>query len=290
MLKVDNVYVSGWDAALRGMRNPLMSHNKSDSGYRPKSYDYSGPVGSYNLEELAVPIDYIIGKNDMKLCKALIKAGSPDRKFLRMIHVSIDITAPLYWWKEMDQYKVSTVTDSCSTMHKIHSRDLTLEDFSYEHLYSSNVELLKTTIKCINDSRRDFINRTDAYPEVNEFNKDIKKLDWWQMIQLLPTSYNQLRTWDGNYETLMSMYFQRRHHKLDEWHTFCNWILTLPYMKEFLSVLDESIIQDNKVEKVEEQKEELARPREKGSVKTEMDDPIYPPSNVFKVPESSTNL
>lgn len=218
MLKVEDLDFSGLNTAIRSMRNPLNSWNKSDSKLIPVDMEFR--PGAFKFE---------IGEKDLSLCKALIKAGNSDRKFLRMIHVSVNITAPLYWWKEMDQYKVGTVTDSCSTMHKIHSRDLTIEDFSTEHLNDLMKNTLKGIIELMNLYRKKFIETKD-------------KENWWQIIQMLPSSYNQMRTWDGNYETLMSMYFQRRNHKLDEWHTFCDWILTLPYMKEFIGALDEKVL------------------------------------------------
>lgn len=205
MIEISNMETSGWNAAIRGMRNPLSSWNKADSTISSK--------------------EIILGENDKRLALLLTKAGPSDRKFLRMIHVSMDINAPLYWWKEMDQYKVSTVTDSCSTMHKIHSRDLTLGDFSHEHLTDESKELLISVIEEINKNRK-------LYKETNQ------KEYWWQMIQLLGSSYNQKRTWDGNYETLLGIYFQRRHHKLDEWHTLCNYIIELPYMKDLIETLD----------------------------------------------------
>ena len=219
MIKIDNTQVYGLDNAIRAMRNPLNSWDKSDSRVLFNNDDEPGQ-GPFRFE---------IGENDMKLCKALIKAGNSDRKFLRMIHVQMDITAPLYFFKEFDTYKISTVTNSCSTMHKIHSRDLTLDDFSTEHLDEDSLGCIEDTIYVINRNR-------ERFKETND------KKYWWQMIQLLPSSFNQMRTWDGNYETLMSMYFQRRNHKLDEWHTLCDWILTLPYMKEFIGVLDTSVL------------------------------------------------
>lgn len=214
MLKIVNTQIYGLANAIRAMRNPLNSWDKSDSTSEPIDMEFRPGFFKFNL-----------GEKDLKLCQALIKAGNSDRKFLRMIHIQTDITAPLYWWKEMDQYKVGTVTDSCSTMHKIHSRDLTIEDFSHEHLEEPMLNTLKGLIEFINYYREKFIETKD-------------KENWWQIIQMLPSSYNQMRTWDGNYETLISMYFQRRNHKLDEWHTVCDWILTLPYMKEFISILD----------------------------------------------------
>lgn len=206
MLSVNNIEVNGFEGALRGIRNPMNSWDKADS-----TFD-NGVVK--------------IGTNDLNLCKALIKAGNSDRKFLRMIYVTMDIYAPLYWWKEIDQYKVATVTDSCSTMHKIHSKDLTLRDFSTEHLNDTNLNVLASFINTINTYRQKFVESKD-------------KSDWWQIIQMLPSSFNQLRTWSGNYETLLSMYFQRRNHKLDEWHVLCNAIKHLPYMSEFINAIEE---------------------------------------------------
>ena len=178
-----------------------------------------------------------IGKADMKLCKNLIKAGSSDRKFMRMIHVQADVTAPLYWWKEYDTYKVGTVANSCSTMHTIHKRDLTLDDFSHEHLSERGIEFLQNLINEINRNRSLYTEGFKGVPGDNDC--DVKPFDknyWWQIIQLLPSSFNQERTIDLDYETLFSIYHQRKNHKLDEWRGFCNWIETLPYMKEFLGL------------------------------------------------------
>ena len=214
MIKIEDVEVMGIRKAIKGMRNPLNSWDKSDSYFLLQCSQYAGCKKTE---------DYRIGEVDMKLCKNLIKAGSPDRKFLRMIHVQADVTAPLYWWKEYDTYKVGTVANSCSTMHTIHKRDLTLDDFSYEHLIPVALDCLNETIKTINTAR--------------QFVVDMKlKEDWWQMIQLLPSSFNQMRTIDLNYENLLSIYRQRKSHKLDEWREFCKWIETLPYMKEFLGL------------------------------------------------------
>ena len=214
MIKIEDVEVMGIRKAIKGMRNPLNSWDKSDSYFLLQCSQYAGCKKTK---------DYRIGEVDMKLCKNLIKAGSPDRKFLRMIHVQADVTAPLYWWKEYDTYKVGTVANSCSTMHTIHKRDLTLDDFSYEHLIPVALDCLNETIKTINTAR--------------QFVVDMKlKEDWWQMIQLLPSSFNQMRTIDLNYENLLSIYRQRKGHKLDEWREFCKWIETLPYMKEFLGL------------------------------------------------------
>ena len=214
MLKIENTEVLGWDAAIRGMRNPLNSWEKSDSQFVRDS-DY-GCFGVCPCAELVDCDCYHVGPNDLKLMNTLRNAGTDHRKFMRMITVYLDITAPLYWWKEFDTYKVGTVANSCSTMHKIAAKEFTLEDFSHEHLGYQSIRVLKDTIKVMNDFREEFI-------------KDHEKVNWWQMIQLLPSSYNQKRTVMLNYEVLANMYKSRRNHKLDEWHTFCDWIESLPY-------------------------------------------------------------
>lgn len=214
MLKVENVEVLGWDAAIRGMRNPLNSWEKSDSQFVRDS-DY-GCFGVCPCAEFVDCDCCHVGPNDLKLMNTLRNAGTDHRKFMRMITVYLDITAPLYWWKEFDTYKVGTVANSCSTMHKIAAKEFTLEDFSHEHLGYQSIRVLKDTIKVMNDFREEFI-------------KDHEKVNWWQMIQLLPSSYNQRRTVMLNYEVLANMYKSRRNHKLDEWHTFCDWIESLPY-------------------------------------------------------------
>lgn len=215
MIKFENTEVFNFDGALRGMRNPLNSWDKSDS-----------KIGRDYKSQLE------IGPNDLKLAQNLIKAGSDHRKFLRQILVSVDITAPLYWWKEFDTYKVGTVANSCSTMHKIHAKKFELGDFSYEYLYDSSYyndepvnsyELLYHTINTLNYYR-------DKYIETKE------KIYWWQMIQLLPSSYNQKRTVTLNYEVLRNIYGSRRNHKLDEWSIgFMEWINTLPYAEELIA-------------------------------------------------------
>ena len=205
MIKIEHTDVYGWHNAIRGMRNPLNSWHKSDSGHKPIYID-----GNFE------GVEYIIGENDLDLMKRLIAAGSDHRKFMRMIAVWADITAPFYWWKEFDTYKVGTVANSCSTMHKIHSEEITLDDFSTEHLTEYNRNILLQIIRNLNTARKMFIDGKD-------------KADWWQMIQLLPTSYNQKRTVMLNYEVLRNMYHARKNHKLDEWHTFCEWIESLPY-------------------------------------------------------------
>ena len=229
MIKIEDVEVMGMRKAIKGMRNAMNSWEKRDSSLLLCHEIICAvcPYESLDSIECDNKSHFIIGEADMKLCKNLIKAGSPDRKFLRMIHVQADVTAPLYWWKEYDTYKVGTVANSCSTMHTIHKRDLTLDDFSYEHLIPVALDCLNETIKTINTAR--------------QFVVEMKlKEDWWQMIQLLPSSFNQMRTIDLNYENLLSIYRQRKGHKLDEWREFCKWIETLPYMKEFLG-LDEQV-------------------------------------------------
>lgn len=219
MIKIENTEVYGWKAAVRGMRNPMNSWSKSDS-----QYDVTG----FWDEQMTLPAEttpFIAGDNDLKLMKTLVNAGSDHGKFMRMITVTCDITAPLYWWKEFDTYKVGTVANSCSTMHKIQAKEFTLDDFSHEHLI--NTCLLETIINTLNAYRiiyNGYDQQTDTYK--HEFSK---KDIWWQMIQLLPSSYNQKRTVMLNYEVLRNMYHARKNHKLDEWHTFCDWIETLPY-------------------------------------------------------------
>lgn len=212
MIKIENVDVFGWEAAIRGMRNPMNSWDKSDSEFNVES----SSTGMW------------LGANDLKLMKSLSKAGNDHAKFLRMINVTIDITAPLYWYKEYDTYKVGTVANSCSTMHKIHAKEFTLDDFSHEHLlpYPSE-EVFVKIVEALNIARNCYL----------ECQNPITKKDWWwQMIQLLPSSYNQKRTVQLNYQVLKSMYFARKNHKLDEWREFCEWVESLPYAKELICV------------------------------------------------------
>lgn len=229
MLKIENVEVVGWEAAIRGMRNPKNSWAKSDS-----HWDYVNQGPEYLTVAHFDDADFNIGPNDKKLMSTLHNAGTDHRKFMRMITVYLDITAPLYWWKEFDTYKVGTVANSCSTMHKIAAKEFTLEDFSCEHLCDDELELLKEIIARLNMNRIVFIakddKRVDRYSVMTDecYAKYKKKL-WWQMIQLLPSSYNQKRTVMLNYEVLANIYKSRRHHKLDEWHTLCDWIESLPY-------------------------------------------------------------
>lgn len=211
MLKIEKTETFGWEAAIRGMRNPMNSWEKSDSEwYNDPIYDEENPIFIHDK-----PI-FSIGSNDLDLMKRLSKAGTDHRKFMRMFTVYCDITAPLYWWKEFDTYKVGTVANSCSTMHKIHSKPLSINDFSTEHLEFLAAQNLRGTIELINEYRATYLDTKD-------------KKYWWQMIQLLPSAYNQKRTVMMNYEVLANIYKSRKKHKLDEWHNFCDWIKTLPY-------------------------------------------------------------
>lgn len=220
MLKISNFEVMGWEHAIRGMRNPMNSWEKSDSEFSVCECEQWPHDIKKSLVEL--------GPNDLDLMKQLRNAGTDHRKFMRMITVYVDILAPLYWWKEFDTYKVGTVANSCSTMHKIAAKEFTLEDFSCEHLSEPSLKNLRSVIKCMNDYREEFL-------------KDKDKHNWWQMIQLLPSSYNQKRTVMLNYEVLANIYKSRRNHKLDEWHTFCDWIEELPYSELITGYEEEEV-------------------------------------------------
>ena len=237
MLKIENTEVMGWEHAIRGMRNPKNSWEKSDSGVcatHGPAHCADCVYTDCHADDVEIGTKYILGPNDLDLMTRLRNAGTDHRKFMRMITVYLDITAPLYWWKEFDTYKVGTVANSCSTMHKIAAKEFTLEDFSCEHLCDDELELLKEIITRLNMNRVVFIakddKRVDRYSVMSDecYAKYKKKL-WWQMIQLLPSSYNQKRTVMLNYEVLANIYKSRRHHKLDEWHTLCDWIESLPY-------------------------------------------------------------
>ena len=220
MIKFENIEVVGWEHAIRGMRNPKNSWQKSDS------YTCYATGGCHCEEENyinGVCHGVTLGENDRDLMMRLRNAGTDHRKFMRMITVYVDITAPLYWWKEFDTYKVGTVANSCSTMHKIHAKEFTMDDFSIEHLSEHSKAYFKELIDLLNFYRADFNN-----PEVDGDPKN-KKFYWWQMIQLLPSSYNQRRTVQLNYEVLANIYKSRKDHKLDCWRDFCSWIETLPY-------------------------------------------------------------
>ncbi len=246
MLKIENVEVTGWEAAIRGMRNPMNSWGKSDSGYgcgdrldTPDIQFCSRCTSALFCN--GVDTHYVIGKNDIDLMKRLAKGGSVHAKYRRMINVTMDITAPLYYLKELDTYTVGTVCNSCSTMHKIQAKEFTLEDFSCEHLLDT-VPLASISINLTGPnhfiSSRHFMELTcqmlNHYRKLYLETKD--KTYWWQMIQLLPSSYNQRRTYQFNYEVLSHIYFDRKDHKLDCWHTFCDMIRQLPYAKEIITM------------------------------------------------------
>lgn len=235
MLKIENTEVVGFEAAIRGMRNPKNSWEKSDSGVCATH----GPAKcadcvytDCHADDIDIGTKYILGPNDLDLMTRLRNAGTDHRKFMRMIVVYLDITAPLYWWKEFDTYKVGTVANSCSTMHKIADKEFTLDDFSHEHLtIRQSTDILKETVDALNVFRDVYLNGGILRYENGNmrcFGKKDKEI-WWQMIQLLPSSYNQRRTVMLNYEVLANMYKSRCNHKLDEWHTVCDWIETLPY-------------------------------------------------------------
>ena len=242
MIRIEDVEVMGIRKAIKGMRNALNSWEKRDSSllFCHEIICALCPYESLDSIECDNKSHFIIGEKDMKLCKNLIKAGSPDRKFLRMIHVQADVTAPLYWWKEYDTYKVGTVANSCSTMHTIHKKEFTLDDFSHEHFWDKTNEVHGSIPGYLGKNSSDYLKDLLRYLNFirTKFIETKDKAYWWQIIQLLPSSYNQMRTIDLNYETLFSIYHQRKGHKLDEWREFCKWIETLPYMKEFLG-LDE---------------------------------------------------
>lgn len=199
MIKLERFEVMNFENAVRGARNPLNSWNRMDSETKDGKF--------------------IMGPNDLDLAKRLCKAGSDHRKFIRMIFVSVDITAPIYWWKEYDTYKVATVANSTSTMHKIHSKPFEMSDFSVDHCTPEALEMMKANIDFLEKIRLDYVETKD-------------KEKWYSMIQLLPESYNQMRTCTLNYETLVNIYYSRKNHKLEEWHTFCEWIENLPYFRE----------------------------------------------------------
>ena len=207
MIKLERTSVMNLENAMRGARNPMNSWNRMDS-----FYDEDG--------------NYVLGPNDLGLAKRLRRAGSDHRKYIRQVFVSVDITAPMYWWKEYDTYKVATVANSTSTMHKIHSKPFVLDDFSPDHLTPESEAYMQTIVDQLEKIRL-------KYVETKE------KAYWYDMIQLLPSSYNQMRTCTLNYETLINIYFSRKNHKLDEWHTFCDWIKTLPYAKELILAEEE---------------------------------------------------
>ena len=206
MIKIEKTQTYGWEATIRGMRNPMNSWDKSDSCFCPDEPTCEGNCAVH------------IGPSDLGLMTKLAAAGNDHGKFLRMITVTVDLTAPLYWWKEFDTYKVGTVANSCSTMHKIQTKEFTQDDFSHDHLAEDSLMVLDVVIGQLNAARM-------------VFNATQEKEEWWQMIQLLPSSYNQKRTVLLNYAVLKNIYHSRKNHKLDEWHDFCHWIEGLPYSK-----------------------------------------------------------
>lgn len=211
MIKLEKTDVYGWESAVRGMRNPMNSWNKIDSHWE---YAEDGKP------------TYKLGDADLHLMQTLSNSGNDHAKFLRMIHVTVDVTAPLYWWKEADTYKVGTTANSCSTMHKIQAKEFVLDDFSHEHLINGTSKImLKAVLDLMNQYRNQYLDTK---------NKEY----WWQMIQLLPSSYNQKRTWDLNYQVLKNIYHARKNHKLDEWHDVCSWIESLPYSELIIGVVD----------------------------------------------------
>jgi hypothetical protein len=225
MIKIENVEIMGWEHVIRGMRNPMNSWDKSDSGICKGGDDGIGCENCANYDSCDHTYDHSwqLGKEDHNLMMRLATGGPTHAKYRRMITVYVDITAPLYWWKEFDTYKVGTVANSCSTMHKIAAKEFTLDDFSHEHLIVAGLNSLKRTIEDLNSCREGYLD--ESIKQNPEWRKEV----WWQMIQLLPSSYNQKRTVMLNYEVLAGIYPMRKNHKLDEWVDFCKWIETLPY-------------------------------------------------------------
>lgn len=218
MIEIENTEIYGWESAIRGMRNPMNSWNKSDSWYGCRSGDYGHTESSLCNKKCRCDCQFCIGQNDMKLMKQLVSAGTDHSKFMRMITVTCDIVAPMYWWKEFDTYKVGTIRNSCSTMHKIHDKEFTLDDFSIESFDGDNcnTNAMAYVVCCLNVYRNQYLETKD-------------KKAWYRMIQILPSSYNQRSTVQLNYQVLRNMYHSRKNHKLDEWHDFCHWIERLPY-------------------------------------------------------------
>lgn len=207
MIKTERISVMNFENAIRGARNPMNSWDRMDS-----HYDEAG--------------NFVFGENDLNLAKRLCRSGSDHRKFIRQIFVSVDITAPMYWWKEFDTYKVGTVANSTSTMHKIHSKPFERDDFSHDHMTDDALAALDALIAVLEKERLAFVATKD-------------KTNWYNMIQLLPSSYNQMRTVTMNYENLLGMYYARKSHKLDEWHDFCDMIMSLPYASELIAIKEE---------------------------------------------------
>ena len=229
MIQIQNTDIYGWETAIRGMRNPMNSWDKSDSGYGC-SEEHNKVCDCCGYDLCHTTDQFVIGKNDITLMQKLVSSGSDHRKFMHMILVSCDVTAPLYWWKEYDTYKVGTVANSCSTMHKIHAKEFTLDDFSHDQLSPGNIGVLQDIICVLNREREIYLHGWHGVPGDDAHNVEPHdKRYWWQMIQLLPSSYNQRRTILLNYEVLANIYRARKAHKLDEWRYFCQWIETLLY-------------------------------------------------------------
>lgn len=258
MIKIENVEVFGWEHAIRGMRNPMNSWEKSDSWYQKCSETHCQECANSGKGVCLLRSDdntrvYKFGENDKELMMKLANGGPVHAKYRRMITVYVDITAPLYWWKEFDTYKVGTVANSCSTMHKIHEKEFTMDDFSCEHLFTNdNDEELKIgdvvphiTLECVvtalNFYRNKFIEAQKKPMKDESKRAEVVKKYWWQMIQLLPSSYNQKRTVMLNYEVLVGIYKWRKEHKLDEWREFCKWIEQLPY-SEIITGMDLTVL------------------------------------------------
>ena len=243
MLKVTNTEVFGWEAAIRGMRNPKNSWDRSDSSFM-RNPDY-GCCGPCPCVDIAHCDEVYVGLDDLKLMKQLVAAGNDHSKFMRMIHVQCDWEAPLYWWKEADTYKVATVRNSCSTMHKIMEHEFTLDIFAHEHLKSRALNTLEDTIDELNYWREYYL----SIVEQNVPGADTKAKEiWWQIIQLLPSSYLQKATMDFNYAVLRNMYHARKAHKQDEWREdFCNWVKTLPY-SELITMTKKELLESIKEE------------------------------------------
>ena len=236
MLKIENTEVMGWEAAIRGMRNPMNSWDKSDSRF--SLLEDCGDCTHCNLR-FDECNEQQIGPNDLDLMTRLRNAGTDHRKFMRMITVYLDITAPLYWWKEFDTYKVGTVANSCSTMHKIADKEFTMEDFSIENLDPFYLKQFEYIVNSLNQMRKDYNTRLEKEMGLKSaIHIKQKRMHWYSMIQLLPSSYNQRRTVMLNYEVLANIYKSRRNHKLDEWHTFCDWIESLPYSELIIGKTD----------------------------------------------------
>lgn len=253
MIVLEKTKVFGWEQAIRGMRNPLNSWEKSDSDYITEYCEWCEEDNCPNRDKGNGCVSYRIGKNDISLMNKLAAAGTDHRKFLRMITVYWDITAPLYWWKEFDTYKVGTVANSCSTMHKLTEKEFSIDDFSHEHIPFAELSADEPNIESINYHTLDYL-ITVLNSNRKMYLKTKDKKYWWNIIQLLPSSYNQKRTVMLNYEVLANIYKSRKNHKLDEWKAFCYWIEELPYFAEIMGI-ERGKIQGIKVREEQNEKE-----------------------------------